>query len=39
MIFDSSKNEIQMISKGKSLKSIEVFQNEKWELIKSYSYE
>ncbi len=35
MIFDSSRSEIQLISKGNSTNIIEVFQNQKWELIKS----
>ncbi len=35
MIFDSSKSEIQLIAKGKASNEIEVFQNQKWELIKS----
>lgn len=39
MVFDSSKSEIQMIAKGKNLKSIEVFQNKKWEILKSYNNE
>jgi predicted ABC-type ATPase len=36
MVFDSSKSEIQMIAKGKKSKSIEVFQNKNWEILKSY---
>jgi predicted ABC-type ATPase len=36
MVFDSSKSEIQMIAKGKNIKSIEVFQNKKWEILKNY---
>jgi predicted ABC-type ATPase len=36
MVFDSSKSEIQMIAKGKTSKSIEVFQNKKWEILKNY---
>ena len=39
MVFDSSKSEIQMIAKGKNLKSMEVFQNKKWEILKSYNNE
>lgn len=39
MVFDSSKSEIQMIAKGKNLKSIEVFQNKKWEILKFYHNE
>lgn len=35
MIFDSSSIEIQLIAKGSTTCTIEVFQNQKWELIKS----
>ncbi len=35
MVFDSSKNEIQMIAKGESLNSLEIFETKKWDLIKN----
>ncbi len=35
MVFDSSKNEIQMIAKGKSLNSLEISETKKWDLIKN----
>lgn len=37
MVFDSSKSEIQLIAKGMQSLQIEVFENQKWELIKSKS--
>lgn len=35
MVFDSSRSEIQLIAKGKLSETTAVFQNQKWELIKS----
>ena len=37
MVFDSSKSEIQLIAKGMQSLQTEVFENQKWELIKSKS--
>ncbi len=39
MVFDSSKSEIQIIAKGRNLKAIEVFQEKKWEILKSNNNE
>ncbi len=39
MVFDSSKSEIQLIAKGKTSKTIEVFNSIKWEIIKSVNNE